>query len=199
MEPHDNTRMIGTMKKHLKIFAGILAMGLSLGLSLPATAQTTNPSPGADSGTYVKATHGAWQVRCIRPETGVERCQMFQELEETPGNPVAEINIFALEPGQQAAAGAIIVTPLRTLLTEQLAIKFPGLERKRYPFAWCTNVGCVARIGLIDGEVAALQQGAQATVTIVPVATPTTPIDMQVSLQGFTAAFNAMKAANSPG
>lgn len=122
---------------------------------------------------------------------------MFQALNESPGNPIGEINIFALPPGQEAAAGAVIVTPLRTLLTEQLAIKFPGLERKRYPFAWCTSVGCLARIGLLPAEVSALRQGASATVTIVPVATPTTPVEMPVSLRGFTAAFAAMMAANA--
>lgn len=121
---------------------------------------------------------------------------MFQALKESPDNAIGELNIFAIPPGQGAAAGAIILTPLRTLLTEQLAIKFPGLERKRYPFAWCTEVGCLARIGLLPAEVSALRQGATASITIVPVSTPTAPVEMTVSLRGFTAAFAAIVAAN---
>lgn len=192
--------MLPAMTKHCRLLTFIAALGLSLGLSLgltlPATAQSTTSPPPANGGTYVKETHGDWEIRCIRLQDGTERCQMFQALNESPGNPIGEFNIFALPPGQEAAAGAVIVTPLRTLLTEQLAIKFPGLERKRYPFAWCTEVGCLARIGLLPAEVSALRQGASATVTIVPVSTPIAPVEMTVSLRGFTAAFAAMIAAN---
>ncbi len=41
-----------------------------------------------------------------------------------------------------------------------------------------------------------MRQGASTTVTIVPVSTPTNPVEMTVSLTGFTAAFAAMIAAN---
>lgn len=196
LERPNNIAMLPAMTKHCKILTIIAALGLSLGLTLPATAQSTNSPAPANGGTYVKETHGDWEIRCIRLPDTSERCQMFQLLNESPGNAIGEINIFALPPDQEAAAGAILLTPLRTLLTEQVSIKFPGLERKRYPFAWCTDVGCIARIGLLAAEVSAMRQGASTTVTIVPVSTPTNPVEMTVSLTGFTAAFAAMIAAN---
>ena len=78
-----------------------------------------------------------------------------------------------------------------------MAMNIDGAAGKRYPFSWCTDAGCVARIGFTEDELIQLKSGIQATVTIVPVATPDKPVDLPVSLQGFTAGFNAMQAANA--
>ena len=161
----------------------------------PAIAQTAGAPADA---TFVKESHGAWEIRCLRLPDGRERCQMYQRLNQADGNPIAEINLFALAPGQAAAAGAVIVTPLETLLTAQMAMNIDGAAGKRYPFSWCTDAGCVSRIGFTEDELIQLKSGIQATVTIVPVATPDKPVDLPVSLQGFTAGFNAMQAANAP-
>jgi len=188
MVPMNNKNMIRTLLSALAmlaVFAG------------PALAQTPGAPPDAVGASFVKATHGSWEIRCIKLQTGRERCQMFQQLNQADGNPVAEINIFALNPGQAAAAGAIIVTPLETLLTSELRLTVDGAPGKRYPFSWCTDAGCVVRIGLTAEELKSLQSGIQATAIIVPVASPDKPVNMPVSLQGFTAGFNAMQAANA--
>jgi invasion protein IalB len=183
-----NKKIIHTVFSALVVFAAFAS---------PALAQTPGAPPDAVGSTYVKSTHGAWEVRCIRIENGRERCQMFQQINQADGNPVAEINVFALNPGQAAAAGAIIVTPLETLLTSELRLTVDGAAGKRYPFSWCTDAGCVVRIGLTAEELKRFQSGIQATAIIVPVASPDTPVNLAVSLQGFTAGFNAMKTANA--
>lgn len=185
---------IMTTKKRSRTFLSILAALMIL--TGPVFAQTPGaPADGVGS-TFVKSTHGAWEVRCLRLQGGGERCQMFQQLNQADGNPVAEINIFSISPGQAAAAGAVILTPLETLLTSQLGLTIDGAPGKRYPFSWCTEAGCVARIGITPEELTRLRSGIQALVTIVPVATPDKPVSLVVSLQGFTAAFNAIQAAN---
>lgn len=171
----------------------------------PATAvddlSLGNPEPPAADGpgtTYVPATFDAWEQRCIRTEDGSDPCQLYQLLKDAEGNSVAEISIFGLPPGQKAAAGATIVVPLETLLTEQLTLAVDSGAAKRYPLTWCASVGCFARVGFTPEELTALKRGNTAAITIVPVAAPTQKVTVEVSLKGFTAGFDAVNAANAP-
>ncbi len=156
------------------------------------------PAPDGIGTTYVPATFDAWEQRCIRTADGSDPCQLYQLMKDDAGNSVAEISIFGLPPGQKAAAGATIVVPLETLLTEQLTMTVDTSPAKRYPITWCASVGCFSRIGFTAEEVAALKKGAKATITIVPVAAPTQKVNVGISLKGFTAGFEAVNAANAP-
>ncbi|WP_102108475.1 invasion associated locus B family protein [Oceaniglobus roseus] len=148
--------------------------------------------------TYVQEEHGDWQVRCIRAGEGQkDPCQLYQLLQDEQGNPVAEISMFALPEGQQAAAGATVITPLETLLTQQLTLAVDGGATKRYPYTFCTPTGCFARIGFTNADVAAFKAGAKATVTLVPAAAPDQKVNLTVSLSGFTAGFEAVKKINA--
>lgn len=176
----------------------IFALAFALTATFATGSSSIAQSMGATGKTYLKDTYRAWEIRCLQLEAGGERCQMFQQLNESPGNPVAEVNIFAMPADQGAAAGGVIIVPLETLLTSELTLEISGLQRKRYPFAWCTSVGCLARIAITPDELSALMSETLATITIVPITTPTTRMSLPVSLLGFTAAFNAMQAANNP-
>lgn len=155
---------------------------------------------GADGpgSTYVAATFDSWEQRCVRAkEGGVDDCQLYQLLKDEKGNSVAEITLFGLPAGQEAAAGATVIAPLETLLTEGLLLQVDTGKAKAYPFTWCSSIGCVARIGLTAGEVESLKKGAKATLTIVPVVAPTEKVLLDVSLKGFTAGFTAVNDANA--
>ncbi len=144
--------------------------------------------------TYVKDRFEAWELRCVRVEEGQkEPCHLFQLMKDDKGVPIAEMNIIALPEGQQAAAGATIVTPLETLLTKQLTLEVDGGAKKRYPFTWCGNVGCYSRVGFTNGDIAAFKRGANATLTIVPVFAPDETISVTLSLAGFTAGYKALQ------
>lgn len=145
---------------------------------------------------YVAETHGDWQLTCVKAADGNEPCQLYQLLKDADGNSVAEVNIIALPEGQQAVAGATIVTPLETLLTENVRIGVDGGKNKVYPFTFCAAVGCVARVGFTAEEVEGFKNGAKATLTIVPLAAPDKTVDLNLSLKGFTAGFDAVKARN---
>ncbi len=161
-------------------------------LSLGTTADENGPGT-----TYTKDTFGDWQERCVRTQDGKDPCQMYQLLKDGQGNNVAEVSMFGLPAGQQAAAGATVVAPLETLLTQQLTLKVDTGTPKQYPFTWCSQVGCISRIGFTGPEVDAFKRGSKAEITIVPVAAPDQAVVLAVSLKGFTAAYDAVNANNA--
>ncbi|MEM7718680.1 MAG: invasion associated locus B family protein [Pseudomonadota bacterium] len=146
---------------------------------------------------FVKETFGDWQLRCVLNSADAEVCQLYQLMQDGEGNSVAEINLFPLPEGQQAVAGANIVTPLETLLTASLRLAVDGGQAKRYPYSFCSQAGCFSRIGLTAEEIASFRQGASARVTIVPAASPNATVELSLSLNGFTAGYNALVASEA--
>ncbi len=141
---------------------------------------------------YVAEKFGDWDMRCIRTKDGADPCQLYQLLKEKDsGNPVSEITIVNLPKGGKVAAGATVITPLETLLLEQLSFSIDGAKPATYPFSFCTQVGCVARLGFTQEEVNRLRKGKVASVTVVPVSDANAKVTVEISLNGFTAALEA--------
>ena len=201
------------MRQALQIVLPALAMvlaGPAIGQTTDAPAGTQEsapaaPAPGGElalgepvSGAagigepYIGAEFTDWVLRCVRTEGGNDPCQLYQLLMDQQGNSVAEISLFPLPEGQQAAAGVTIITPLETLLTEQVTMRIDEGQAKRYPFTFCSAVGCVSRIGLLPDEVDAFRRGNRAQIRIVPAAAPDQEVLLDVSLSGFTAGFQAL-------
>lgn len=165
-----------------------------------ASASEDGGVPGLSMGTeearagqpYTRDTFGAWELRCVQADARGEICQLYQLLRDAEGNSVAEFNLFPLPEGQEAVAGANIVTPLETLLTANLRLSVDGGAAKRYPYSFCSQVGCFARIGLTSAELDTFRKGANANVTIVPAAAPNETVGLTLSLSGFTAGFKAL-------
>jgi len=159
---------------------------LNLDLGEPVVAQPRVGQP------YIREEFTDWGLRCIRgPEGQPEPCDLYQLLRDAEGNEVAEISIVPLPDSGEAVAGATIVAPLETLLTEQIVISIDGGEARRYPFRFCNPAGCVAQIGLTAGQVDQFRRGAMGQVRLVPAAAPDQEVLLDVSLAGFTAGFNA--------
>lgn len=145
---------------------------------------------------YVREEFGDWALRCVKSQEGSpDPCNLYQLLSNADGVAVAEFNLFRLPEGQRAVAGATVVVPLETLLTQQLTIAVDGENARRYPFTFCNRAGCVARIGFTQEEVDQFKRGAAATVRLVPAAAPTEEVVLDVSLSGFTAGFDGSQAA----
>ena len=202
-----------------------LAFGFSLlALTSVAPAQTTDttPAPAADAAgpadlsmgaepnpglpnqteaevgkTYLAANFDKWEQRCVKTADGADPCQLYQLLLDKDGNSVGEISLFDLPAGGQAAAGATFMAPLETLLTANLRITVDTGKMRIYPFAFCTKLGCVARLGFTTEELAAFKKGIKAVLTIVPAAAPDKTVDLDLTLQGFTKGFEAVTAANT--
>lgn len=139
---------------------------------------------------YIREVFGDWSLRCVKLAEGPEPCELYQLLLDADLNPVAEISMFPLPPGGQAAAGANIVAPLETLLTEQLTLSVDGGTPRRYPFSFCNSAGCIARVGFSAEDVLAFKRGSAATLRIVPAVAPDEEVVLTISLLGFTAGFD---------
>lgn len=198
-----------------------LAIALAIGLAAPAVAQEAGDGAegGADLGeaapgddlslgqpadeegpgsAYIDEEYDDWQVRCYRNPEGEDPCELFQLLEDSEGFPVAEISMIPLPEGARAAAGATIVAPLETLLTEAVTFRIDDGSAKQYPFRWCNAVGCVAQVGFTADELQNLKGGAEATITVIPAAQPDETVNVTVSLIGFTDAFSAVEDRSTP-
>ncbi|MCO4848686.1 MAG: invasion associated locus B family protein [Yoonia sp.] len=193
-----------------------LAIGALILIGAPAIAQETTtdvetaaPATDADPATdlsmgtevtdvaavgtpYIRETFGDWALRCLVAEDGKpDPCQLYQLLNDQDGNSVAEISMFPLPSGNPAAAGATIVVPLETLLTEQLQISVDGSATRRYPFTFCNRAGCVARVGFTAEDINQFKRGNAATMRMIPAAAPENQVILNISLSGFTAGYDA--------
>ncbi len=140
----------------------------------------------------VTTTHGDWELRCTADKSD---CFMYQLLQDAANNPVAEFTLLALPKGGQATAGATVVTPLGTLLEPGLVLQVDSGQARKYNYTWCDQSGCFARFGLEAAQTDSYKRGNVARMRIVSASNPQQPVDLTVSLSGFTAAFNEMTAA----
>ena len=149
---------------------------------------------GADpGGPFIRDVFGDWALRCIRGPEGDDQCQLYQLLLGPDATPIAEVSLVPLLDGGEAAAGAVVVVPLETLLTQKLTLRVDGGEGRRYDFDFCNLAGCVARFGLTASQVEGFKRGALGTLEIVPAGAPDQRITLDMSLAGFTAGYTAME------
>ena len=179
--------MINKIKKHLAAALFALPTAILAQEQVPATSDLAQGQPVAPE--ITSETFGEWTVNCQVLEAG-ERCQMYQLLKNEAGDAVIEVNLFRVEDQPQVFAGGSIVAPLETLLPTQLTIAIDDGAGKRYPFAFCVVKGCVSRVGLTEDDVNAYKRGGKGSISIVPAAAPDQIVVVDMSLTGFTAAFD---------
>jgi invasion protein IalB len=169
-----------------------LSMGADANAAVAAAPKTQETAEVGE--TYLAQNIETWEVRCVKTADGSDPCQLYQLLKDAQGTSVAEMSMFALPEGGQAAAGATIIAPLETLLTANLVIAIDGGTPKIYPFTFCATLGCIARVGFTAEEVGQFKKGAKAVMTIVPAAAPEQKVALDISLKGFTAGYDAVAA-----
>ena len=156
------------------------------------------PAGPAVGQAYILQEFGDWAMRCVRaPEGEADPCNLYQLLSDDQGNAIAEFNFFRLPEGSTAVAGATVIVPLETLLTQQLTLSVDGQNARSYPFRFCNRGGCVARLGFTAAEVDQFKRGAAATVRLVHAANPSQEILLDLSLTGFTAGFEGSVGPDS--
>ncbi|WP_300066180.1 invasion associated locus B family protein [uncultured Ruegeria sp.] len=183
-----------------------LAAALMCGAVSAQEATPTEETPNAETGTeldlgesgprvgeqFVKEKSGEWDVSCIKAEDGEDPCAIVQVLNGPQGEPIAEVSIGKLPEGGAAVAWANVIVPLETLLQAQLALSIDGAPRKLYNYHHCVPVGCVAQLGLSQGDLSAMKAGSKATFSLVPARFPDQVLEMDMSLSGFTAGFDGL-------
>ncbi len=189
----------------LNTMAAVLVCGAVSAQDAPAEgADTGADAGGADTGLdlgqegprvgeqYVKETSGDWDVSCIKAQAGDDPCAIVQILNGQQGEPIAEVSIGKLPEGGAAVAWANVIVPLETLLQAQLALSIDGAPRKLYNYHHCLPVGCVAQLGLSQGDIEAMKAGSTAIFSLVPARFPDQVLTMDMSLSGFTAGFDGL-------
>ena len=106
-------------------FLSLIFIIVSFAISSPSFAQSKDEEfpveaqQTENTGPYVRETHGAWEVRCVKLADN-ETCTLYQLLKDKNDISVAEINVEVLPLGNQASAGITLITPLGTSLAAQL-------------------------------------------------------------------------------
>ena len=162
------------------------ASGLSLGKPLE-----TIREPGE---IYLAGNKGDWNVRCITGNPGeIDKCEIQQLLFLNENTPVADISIFKLPEGERAVAAANVMVPLETLLTKKFRFAFSENSVKEFPYSFCNQNGCLVRMGLLNEDIEAMKKGSSSELSITHISSPEASINLSLSLNGFTAAFDVIK------
>lgn len=162
----------------------------------PATAETTAEAPAAQSQPQLQemAVHGDWRIMCLNGEAP---CLMGQT-GEVNGQRAIEVSIRKIEP-QQTQAGTVeamieIHVPLGVLLGEGVAITVDQGKPQRAAYFICLQDGCRVRQALPNALVSQFKKGAKATISVAALNQgQPAKVDVDMSLNGFTAAFNALQ------
>ena len=144
---------------------------------------------------YAASTHGDWTVECVRTATPVnDPCEMTQILKGTEDNNVAKISVSTLTGDQEGAppAGACITAPLMTLLPSGIGWSIDDGPTRTHAFFACNQTGCITEFGLSDEEINIMKKGAKGKVSLRPAAAPNQVVEAELSLSGFTAAYDSL-------
>lgn len=168
------------------------AIGAALAFIAPAAAQEAAGAadqPGADDA--LKATHGDWEVRCAGE--GEDVCYISQVLENDEGAPLIRAVVRPVPENSQAVGLMALQAPLGVVLTRGLQMQVDAGETTTAPYTYCVQNGCYAQIGLAPEGLARLERGAGARITVYSVQQPDEPVQADLSLIGFTKAFDEIR------
>ncbi len=140
-------------------------------------------------------THGDWEVGCL---AGTTNCEMQQVAADPEGNPVLLVRVIKLPAGSDAPALAIFNTPLGTLLPPGLGFQVDTGPTASLPFEWCVQEGCIVRLGMREPDITALKRGRGVKLTVISIADAQDPVELSLSLAGFTAAYDSLTAPAGP-
>lgn len=169
-----------------------LAMVMALPAVSPSVAQSV---ASAEQPVQTTATYSDWTVRCRQvTETDTQQCEMVQVL-STPDrqNTVANLAIGKL-PGDDAVR-FVVQLPLGVHLPTDVAFTIGERDVATAQFETCYENFCLAYATLDEFAIAEMRAGMEMTMSLKDRAQR--DLVMQLSLSGFTAAFEATFAEGS--
>ena len=187
------------MIKFIAIFAAAACLAVPMaafGQSVPTTDSEPSPteaeplsperfSAGESLAPSEERQEGDWTLTCFG--TGVGRtCGMTQAVLNQEGTNVAQVEMFRLPDNPNFEFGAIVVTPLETWLEPGLILRIDNGDVHRYPYRYCFDQGCVVQLGLTGEQIDAMRLGLIVHLRIFKESFPDDPVDLQLSLAGFT-------------
>ncbi|WP_186391273.1 MULTISPECIES: invasion associated locus B family protein [unclassified Pannonibacter] len=161
------------------------AMIFSAGL---ATAQTAGGLPSGASS--VKETFDDWTVTCLSGEGG-KRCAISQQQQDQQTRQMVLLAEFA--PAADGTVNGTLVLPFGLNLDGGVKLTVDDQEKGTDArFQTCMPVGCVVPLTLNKDTVAAIRKGNILKLGVQAVAG--NPLNLQVSLKGFSAALDRSAA-----
>ncbi len=156
-------------------------------LALGSLAQGTFPAFAQGE---VRATHGDWQMRCDTPPgASNEQCALIQNVTASDRENVG-LSVIVLKTADKQARILRVLAPLGVLLPSGLGLRVDNADIGRAGFVRCLPNGCIAEVILEDELLTKLRAGIQATFIIFQ--TPEEGIGIPISLNGFSAGFDAL-------
>ncbi len=145
----------------------------------------------------LKATHGAWEIRCIE---GTETCAMSQIGKTGDGKRALLVTIQRLKDakadnGTPIPAAMTVQTPLGVLIPYGVRLKIDADDVIPLPLSRCVPAGCISQAPMLDAAVNKMKKGSKAVFGFFL----DNEILVNVSLSGFTKAFNSLTPVAAPG
>jgi invasion protein IalB len=177
----------------LRAAAALCVAGL--GLAVPAAAQQTQPPQQAQPERVLKATHGAWEVQCLKD---TDTCVMQQVGKTADGKRAMLVLIERLAgvtaEGKSVPAAITVHTPLGVLIPYGVRVKIDQGDVHPVPLMRCLADSCMARAPMQEKDIQMFKKGTSAKFGFFL----TDEVLVDVSLNGFTAAFDSLKPVQVP-
>nr|WP_244300811.1 invasion associated locus B family protein [Roseibium hamelinense] len=138
----------------------------------------------------IKSTHGDWQMRCDTPPgASGEQCALIQNVTAEDRENVG-LSVIVLRTAEKQARILRVLAPLGVLLPNGLGLRVDDADIGRAGFIRCLPNGCIAEVIFEDELLNRMKAGAQATFIIWQ--TPEEGIGIPISLNGFSAGYDAL-------
>ncbi|MEO0821573.1 MAG: invasion associated locus B family protein [Pseudomonadota bacterium] len=165
-------------------------MAATLACALPQAAMAQNQ-------TEVRDTSGDWNIECV---VGTDNCLMSQIGKTAQGEDALRMSVRALkgvtaQNGETLPAAINFLAPLGVAIGAGLTVQVDSKQQRRGGYEVCLRNGCVVSQPIDDAFLNELKNGNTAKITFLIVqggsqsGTQTTPVDINISLRGFTRAF----------
>lgn len=165
--------------------AGALGVAVAALAPLPLHAQDA-------TGATAPQTFKDWQFRCETPEgADEERCAIFQNIVVRESKQQL-LNFAVTIPQKDRPAAAVLLLPLGISLPMGVGLAIDDEEQARLAVEHCVQIGCRAVFPVQEDLLTKMKAGKAANVTFHDGARR--PITIPVSLSGFTAAYDTLKA-----
>ncbi|MCY4259547.1 MAG: invasion associated locus B family protein [Rhodobacteraceae bacterium] len=140
-----------------------------------------------------------WFLVCVQPAGGELDCSVSQPVLNAAGTPAMRLEIRPITNSNLFAAALTLQAPLGTNLEAGIELAINSNSPRRYGFRYCLPDGCIARIGLLGTEVNSMKAGNGWRMVLYEGDDTDTPIQFDLSLAGFTTAFERLAAIETEG
>ena len=154
-----------------------------------ASAWLASPVQAVDKGQRFKD----WTAGCEKlPGMDEERCFIYQTIVNKDNEqPVLQMAVGYLPvDGGQDRPAALLTVPLGVALPPGIGMKIDDAEPFRVGYERCVPTGCIAGFPLTDELIGRFKRGNRIEVRVHD---GLRPVAMPISLQGFTAGFDALR------